>query len=287
MAAGDLITGEWEFEYRGLLLGGVTDYRLIDTNAGDMPGVRTGDQPRLHESGDWPGIDRLEPRSIQANFEVYSHAGGRENLGRVVRKMKEALVPGVVAPLVMSHRSVADSRVVQIPARARRLSFLTDIEFFEGVTIVAVEWVATDPRYLALTGSSARNIGLTGNAQGLTWPLSWSLEWGSGGSGEFVAVNSGNFPATPTFTIDGPVVRPRIENVDQGRTLTLNLELLEGQTAILDGSTNTVTVNGINRFDALDPSSQWFDIAPPGDLIRFRAQEGNGNLAASWASTWI
>ena len=287
MAAGDLITGDWQIEYRGLLLGGETDYRINDTNLARMPGIRSGDQPRLHQSGDWAGIDRLEGRSIQATFEVLSHSGGRDDLGRVLERMKQALVYGVEAPLVVRHRAIANARTVQIPARFRRFDLVEDIEFFEGVVLVSCEWYATDPRYLALDESRAFNVGLSGNAQGLTWPLTWNLEWGVGGSGEFVASNSGNAPATPRFTIEGPVSRPRIENVTQRRTISLNLEILDGQTVVVDTATNTVTVNGVNRFDALDPLSQWFDIAPPGDTIRFRALSGTGKLAASWRSSWI
>ena len=288
---GELVTGLWELEYRGLLFGGDTDYRVLESDIPSMPDIKATDVGMLHGHGSHVGLDYVGSRSITLVMEVEKSNtnGDPEALGPLIETLRQAMTPAAgESPLVFRHRGVGDGRKVRCNARPRRMDVPGDLELYQGVSTITLELFCADPRYYADDQSYAANIALEGGTDsGLTWPLTWPLEWGEGGSGEFTATNSGNFPADITFTIPGPVTNPRIENITEGKTLALTLDVLEGETLVIDTASSTVTVNGVNRYDALAATSEWFKVGPPGSNIRYRALSGTGPLAATWRSAWV
>ena len=283
--AGELVTGPWEFEYRGLLLGGDTEYAYLESSIKNSPSVRSSDQEKLHDHGMWAGQDFTSGRSFILSFDVES-AQGRDGFGETLDRFTSAFaVGGSPDVLVIQHPHVAAGRKVQMTCVPRNVAVPDDVTSYEGHAICSVQMVATDSRFYSTEIFSARDIGLGSASNGLTWPLTWPLEWGAVESSAFTAVNNGTYPASPVFTITGPVVNPRIENLTQGRTMRFIASLAEGDTMVIDArqGARTVRVNGGDRYQ---PGLEWFDLNAPGDTIRFGAQSGTGLLTAEWRAAW-
>lgn len=288
MAAGDQITADFELEFRGLLVGGDTEYGLVNSNLADTPAVRTGNSDRLHIHGLSSGPSFLGGRVVRLVFEIESNLG-RVGIGAAMDLFKQAFQPTVgLEPLHIRHHAVADARHVTIDVEAVRISTPVNMEFYEGIPIVTVELEAADPRYYSKDLQYVSGIGLGDVSDGLTWDdLAWPLEWGTAESSGFTAVNNGTFPAQPKFTVHGPIVNPLIENVTQGKQMRVNETLVEGQTLVIDASDNTVLLDGVNRYSSIATGSSWFDLNAPGDTLRFGALSGTGTLDAEWRPAWI
>lgn len=287
LMAGELITADYELEYRGLLVGGDTEYALVDTNLFDLPNVRTSNVDRMHQHGQNAGPSFLGGRVIRMSFEVVSNLG-MPGIGAAVDLFKQAFQPTVAPePLHIRHPAVADGRQVTIDCAAVRISAPFNMEFYEGIPIVVVELEAADPLFYGKDLNYVSGIGLGDASEGLTWPLTWPLEWGTSESSSWIAVNNGTFPASARFTVHGPVVSPRIENVTQAKILRVNETLTAGQTLIIDTSDMTVTLDGGNVFPSIAPGSEWFNLNAPGDQIRFGALSGTGTLDADWKPAWV
>lgn len=74
MAAGDLITGDWEIELRGVLMGGDTDYP-IDRSRGSIGGLLDDlidiiETPFAHASGSFVGQSRSAARTATFAIEM-------------------------------------------------------------------------------------------------------------------------------------------------------------------------------------------------------------------------
>lgn len=74
MAAGDLITGDWQVEIRSLLLGDGTDYDLVDIQGIEGQTVKTADLSLLGD-GSTLGVDRRGPRRIILTIEAAGAPG--------------------------------------------------------------------------------------------------------------------------------------------------------------------------------------------------------------------
>lgn len=285
--AGNLVTSDWEFEYRGLLLGGDTDYAYLESNVKTKPPVRSSDQDKLHGHGLWPGGDFLGGRQIILTFDVFNENTGRDGFGALVEEFGRVFDNGTEPDeLVFQHPHVASGRKVRTWCTPRRLDVPDNMQSYEGSAICTVELIAQDPRYYSDELFSAKNIGLGSQSSGLTWPLTWPLEWGSVESSSFAAVNNGSRPASPVFTITGPVVNPRIENLTQNKTMSFALTVAEGQSLVVDVAAGTVLLNGVNRYSSQAQGFEWFELGAPGDTIRFGALSGTGLLSAEWRAAW-
>lgn len=88
------------------------------------------------------------------------------------------------------------------------------------------------------------------------------------------------------FTVHaiGPAKNIRIDNLDTGETMVINIELAEGDDLIISTVSNSKYIrrlrNGVytNVLNSLDRKSSWFKLARGGNAFAYQAEEGMTNL---------
>ena len=289
MAAGDLITTDWQVEYRSLLTGGDTAYSLVQVEGlVDMPPVRPADLVLSRRHGAHPGDDFVDVRSIVLTYEIY--AADNTAFAAAVEALQTAYRPGGdEQALVFQIPGVADGAKALVWCRPRRRQLPVNLEWFHRLPIATIEMVATDPLVYANTESEASTT-LPSAAGGLVFPIVFPRTYGASATGgSITCVNDGSFDTDPTFRIDGPATNPRIENLTAGKTIAVNITLASGEFLLIDVKSRTVLLGGTtSRFSFLDTSSRWFSLAPGSNSITFRASTSTAaTLTARWRSAWL
>lgn len=288
--AGELITQDWQMEYRGTLLGSGTPYEIVQvTGLMDLPEIQVSDRLRLRRHGLSPGDDFAGRRSVVATFEV--DAPTVADLNSYLSTITALTRPGLEeSPLSLQVPGVAEGGIRRLNVRPRRRSIPVNLDLFYGLPMVTVEFVATDPRvythssYLSLTA-------LPSGGGGLLFPATPPLTFvESTETGDVNAENIGSFPVNPVIRIDGPITDPTIENLEQGKTIELSTTLALGQYLLIDTESRTVLLNGTaSRYSSLLPTSEWWDLAPGDNTIRFRSSTNTEDavLSVSYRSAWV
>jgi hypothetical protein len=156
--------------------------------------------------------------------------------------------------------------------------------------IVAVEWVATDPRiYTDAVTEQSTSLGASSGGLGL--PHGFPHGFGTAVSGQINTAHEGTVPTTWEATITagaGGLDSPSLLLGSTGQQLEFIIHLDEGQTLELDQREETVLLNGtadrsntINRPTADD----FFEIPPAADVVAFGGS-GNGTLTLRYRPAW-
>lgn len=70
MAAGDLITADWQVEIRTTLMGNGTNYPIRYIDGVSLPAIVTNDLPKLLADGEFQGINTYAARFVTVTFDV-------------------------------------------------------------------------------------------------------------------------------------------------------------------------------------------------------------------------
>lgn len=70
MAAGDLITADYQVEIRTTLMGPGTNYPIRFLDGVSLPGIVSNDLPKLLADGDFQGFSTYGPRFVTVTFDV-------------------------------------------------------------------------------------------------------------------------------------------------------------------------------------------------------------------------
>jgi len=289
MTAGDLVTGDWEFEFRGFTWGGPTADFLVApgvTGLADTPSPDTSDRPRLRRPGIHPGDDYPAAREIIIPVEVTGADTATWEANRAL--LKQAMRPDATRgeePLVFQVPGIAGGGKRRVAARPRGLAVPLDLDYFHEIEVELCRFVATDPAILDNEVTTVASGILSPSTGGLTWPLTWPLTWGTAAATTSTTTNAGETEAEWSATITGPTTNPLIEHVTSGAVLRLELVVAGGESVTIDSKARTVLLNGSSRSSALT-SRQWFTIAPGANEIAFRADSGTGTMTLTYRNTW-
>ena len=285
----ELVTGPYEFEYRGTKLGGRTKYAWVDSNLGDMPDVVASDRDLIRRHGELAGLDYLAGRTIELAFELHDDDG--ETFPEVVRQFRDTFAAGAApSTLYFRNDAIGAGALVSIDCSVRALSIPTDLEFYHGLKVASVQLRAADCRYYAVDESSSVGLRPPLSLGGRQWPTVWPRDWSTEFvPGTFSAVNVGNVNAPLAFTVTGPCVDPTITNTATGEFVKVNATLAAGELLEVDltGSVPDVRIAGANGYSRVDSSSRWFSLAPGNNTLRFETLDGLGSLAVRWRSAWV
>lgn len=290
MAAGDLITGEWELEYRGLLLGGDTAYPLAQIEGlADLPEVRFGDRPLLRRHGLRPGSDFLGGRELVLTFDV--DAASDADLATKVADLSEAFRPlsDIEEPLVLQVPGIASGNKSRVYCRPRGRVAVIGLDWLYHLPQVVIRLQASDPRIYANLESSGTTSMLTAGG-GLEFPLVFPAVFGAMAEGGTIqATNSGTFPTDWVAVIQGPATNPRVERQDTGEFVSVSISLGAADYLVLDSERRTVMLNGTaSRYHLLDPNSTWFNLDPGTSPVRFLATTPTAaSMSLTWRSAWV
>lgn len=286
--AGDLITGPWEFELAGLLLGGDSKFHVAAVaGLADVADVRPGDKPRLRRHGLRAGTDYMSGRTI--NLTVELDAADYTELATLVDQLGAAFRPGAdEAALYFQVPGLAGGGNGVLWCRTRRRSApITPDGWYHRLPTVELELFATDPLIYGATELTA-STGLPEGGDGLIFSATFDAVFGAlGESGIVVCANAGTADAPVLLRVDGPVTNPRVENITAGKTIALSLTLADGDHLLIDTQSRTVLLGGTaDRYSALTSASEWFSLVPGANEVRFGASAGSGSLTVTWRSSW-
>lgn len=287
--AGELITQDGQIEWRGVLLGAGSNFRLRTLEGWlDMPNVRTGDVAFDNVHGAQPGQMLLEPRVITLAF-------GMSNLAATDFAAAQTLLRAITAP---SENPVEEPLVIQwdgvkamVMARCERRSIPTPRSNASGFSVGAVQWRATNPRLLHLPQQAPSTPAPSGGTGGVSYPLVYPLVYGTAQvGGTLLLSNAGNAPAQPVWRVDGASTGPTITYLDTGQQLALQpaYVLPAGQSLFLSTEDRSVLLgSGVSRSNVLQTRG-WFTL-PPGvtSRVRFDSTDHAGTLTCLYYHTSI
>ncbi len=296
MAAGDLITGDGQLEWGGVLLGSGTAYRWAGdddalTGWEDSPGLDRGSVPRPARHGSWSGRDYAQDRVVSWKCMVGS--GIVSEFGELVTTLRRATAisdSDEDAPLVIRTRGgetlLAYGKIAQRFMPNNKAAGI-------GRGTASLQWICSDPRrYSVIEHSTAIPQPTAGG--GLDYPLDYPLDYGAAGeSGSRIITNAGDARSSPTIAITGPCATPSITLVDSGLTIELNLAIAASETVLIDTNAGTVTLGGADRLFALTARSippELFELPADADSeIAFRATTffGGAEAVITWRDAYL
>ena len=295
---------DYQLEFNELTMGFNTPYTAMKIDGFDAPVIRSGDQAQPRSWGEFQGFDLFGGRDIILTGDAVSDG---TSLQSALISLGQATLPAI---------STEDPLWVQLPnlpllcsmVKVRKRQIPLDIPWSAGLASVALSMHSTDPRLY--TAPSELSVGLPTPAGGLTFPVTFPVTFGGGGTfGTILAFNSGNVEMRPTFTITGPCTNPAVQNSSTGWALGFanptgtGLTLNAGDTLEVDTDLRTVlytpagsTISATRR-NWLIPGSTWPSfvqgiegLAPGSNLIEFSSGDATavaGQLTFDWASAYI
>ena len=290
MADGDLVTSNWMLEFRETLIGEGSPFALVEAQGlADLPDILTADRVRLRRVGMAAGDDFASARSVIIQIEV--DAEDVNDLNDAMESLLEATRPGLnESPMTIQIPGVAGGGKRRLNVRPRRREVPINIDFFYGLPIVTIEFVATDPRIYDHTPWRVVTALPSGNG-GLYFPAVSPLEFTEQDeTGDVTAQNDGTFPVAPVLRIDGPVANPSVTHLEKGATLDFTITLGSTDYLIIDTESRSILLNGTSdRYSTLSSASTWWDLDPGDNTIRFRSDANTEDavLTAYYRSAWL
>ncbi|MDQ0794584.1 phage tail domain-containing protein [Streptomyces sp. B1I3] len=292
---GSLITRDGQIQWGGLLMGAGTPYpvdRTGITGWEDLPELDLGDVLRPDQHGSWPGDRWAQPRLVGATVWLAPPAG-TDPLATSTA-FRSATGPGG-RERWLAVRLLGETLAVR--ARVSRRVVPQDRSYaVQGFAKVSIQWTATDPRrygtvqHEAVTGLPVSESGMAWDdaaGSGLVWPLTWGT---NGAAGSITAVNGGGASVRPVVEFRGPVQRPSLTRLSDGRQLQYDLALGAGDLLSVDTESGTVLLNDTaSRIYTATPDSspeQLFQLEPGTTELAFRSDDVTADPAASVTVRW-
>ncbi|MFF2612696.1 hypothetical protein [Kitasatospora sp. NPDC058046] len=293
--AGELITGDQQIQWAGLLLGDGTPYTVTRvTGWSSRPPVSSGTSQRAQQHGARPGRLLSQARTIGIDLRL---TGPNTNFPAVLQALEDATaIRQDEEPLVVQ----VAGRQLLVTARVTDRVIPNDLDFTACVPVVALLLEATDPRRYAVAEQTASSA-LPAPESGLSWGtptetgLSWGtpvesgLSWGTPGStGDITVTNPGNAEISPVIEFRGPVTTPALSFGNL--RLEYDITLAASDVLVVDTWAGTVTLAGQDRLGTatLRSAPEGAFLLPPGatTTLNFRASPGSTNPAASATVRW-
>ena len=275
-------------QYGDFLFGPDTAYKWDQLEGWEeTPGIDSGSVLKASDHGAWPGIFYAQTRTVTVSLVVRSEPG---QMHRTIREIAAAtpIDSSDERPLVVQF----DDEVPQLVfARCTRRILNVNRTNRVGLTRGALEFEASDPRKYDLL-ERQETTGLPSPEPGLAFPLVFPLDFGTpGSSGNVDAVNFGDAPTHPVFSITGPCSVPSITNVNTGAILEYDIVLSATDTLYIDTNQGTVTLNGTeaNRLytaTARSQPEQVFTFPPGSSVLAYRSNDSSPDPASTLKVTW-
>lgn len=255
MAAGDLVTTAVQLELRATLFGAGSVYPVAAIEGLDIPDVRSSNMERPTDDGTVPGLDQYAERVVRLRMGIDATVDSA--LAAKVAALRAAFVKSTVPiPLHFMLRGESKRYLMVLP---RRFALVYDQDAALNAPDVLAELVAPDPRILAAIATTLAGAG--------------------------TATNNGTYKATPVLTVTGAAAGPIvITNTTAGKTVQITTSVPSGQSLVVDFKARSVLLNGVNRYDLVAATPQWFDIAPGNNTITY---SGGGTPSLAWNDSWI
>jgi hypothetical protein len=251
------------------------------TGIDDLPRLRTVDNPRGSDHGNWTTTDRAEGRVITYTWRLVADDPEKFDVLR-----QQVITAVTVADGEMPLRFDGSTRRVLAKPRRRLIPRRADAQQRTGDAIV--EFVASDPRIYA-ENEMTSSTGFPELTGGWSPPLEPPLSFGSPGvNGRLTVTNDGNFETPWTVTFTGPWQNPTIEHLGLGKILRLVGSVAAGQTLVVSSKfPRSVLLDGADRYPWFAQTPDWFDLAPGPNELRVGGSTGSGTATLTTRSAWM
>ena len=278
----------YQFQFGSFLFGAGTNYQVLNVDGIEgLPALSSQDSDRGYNDGMFSGRDFLRGRTII--FQILVLAGGGNSAQTNFNSLQDNLLVQQSGTTQMNFKlSPSDSEYI-INARVRGMVTSVDPEYTFGYIKAQVTMFCPDPRYFSSTVTTA-----TMTVQpplGRTYNRTYNLTYGGGSlSSSTTITNAGRWTTYPTITITGPVTNPTVGNITTGQYITINYNLANTDTLVIDLDQKTVTLNGAYARNLLAGNSTWFG-APPGSSNYYftgtNTTAGVTSATVTYRSAWV
>lgn len=292
------MVAEGQFEYNGLVFGRDTAFHVRESIEGlsvAMPDVRLNetDNPEAHGAfvdGEFvgarhvliPGVLLVHLLSSQGDMQAQI-----DDFRRAFAPQRSDLPLDFWEPTATAARRFLCKPV-------RRSSPSERVYMTRQAARWAVEMVGGDPRiYSAAQKSLVIQPGASPTG-GVTFPVTFPLNFGGGTSIQGTANNAGSVAALPTARIDGPCTNPILQNDNaEGGTIKriqMGIVLSGTEWLDIDFAAQTILLNGTaSRYNTLTIASEWWAVEPGNNTIQFIVSGATAatKLTLSWRDAWM
>lgn len=255
-------SGNYQFSFNGWAFGGLGQGVQVLSVEGleDMPTLRTQDDTRGFNDGQFTGRDFLNGRSIVFTLQIMNDSAN--TMQTYLSQLKTNLMWQQSGTGTLQFQLPGRS-VQRVSARVRRRSIKIDPDYVYGRAEAVIEMFCPDPRIYADTAKSAVLNPTTsrGRIYNRTYNLTYTVASGSGTSSSVVA-NSGNVTVYPTITLAGQITNPVITNSTTGDFIALQIGMATLDTLVIDTDLRSITYNGNPARNILTNASTWISLAP-------------------------
>lgn len=278
---------DYQAQIESLLLGPGTDYIIHGIDGFGTPDVRAGDVLLTGDHGGLHGADYLGSRRVTISVTVRG-----DNPSDVVANIDTLLSSW--SPT--TDEATTKLLTIQEPGQvARAFKGRTRRAQIDKRRIIGnraagvLEFVCMDPRIYS-AAEHALTVNMVNSTEGRTYPRVYPMTYTLGEANILTVTNAGNFPTRPVVRFDGPTTNPRIQNVDTGAELRVNITLASGEFLVVDFGSKEILLNGTaSRYNLRDASSSWWEL-PPGDTdVRFISSTyaPEASMTVSWRDAWL
>ncbi len=293
------VLSDWQFSFNGLTMGAGTSYGVLTATGFDLATIRTQDVGRPRDQGMIIGLDVFSGRTFELNLWVA--ADGTDSMQTLMSALASATPVGGSTEQPFYFK-LPNMPQMAFMARARKRTFPLDLDY--GAASVAkpvIQFEATDPRAY-YSPSVSNTIGLPAPLQGVSFPITFPMSFGTGGTGTYLTLdNAGNYEMRPILVFTGPLTNPSVNNTSIASNPRLTFSnpnqtsytLYAGDTLTVDLDYHTIVYTpsgetvGQNYRGWLVKGSTWFDLIPGNNQLFFSSSDGSqvaGTMEVQWTS---
>lgn len=250
----------------------------------DSPNFRSTERDHEGVDGGFMDAEFEKGRTIIIDGNVYEDSGIIESY---LDSLKENYAPSRdLVPFYLKAPGVGE-RVLFVKPLGCRYDW--DLSRRIGITPIQFSVYAEDP---TIYTSELVDASIELGAQvfpGFGFNIEFSFGFGgtSSTTDGATVTNAGNKPSPAVFTIEGPVTNPQILNDTTSSLLKFNIELMTGETLVVDTYYRTVRLNGLTNRRGTLVNPDWFYLQPGDNFLRYRAESSAAStLTIQFRSAW-
>lgn len=270
----------YQFQFGSFVFGGAgSPFQILSVDGLEgLPELRSQDDNRGYNDGMFSGRDFLSGRTI--TMEINTFAGNGNSAQTNLNLLQAALLPQTSGTTLMQFQLSPSDPLRRLNARVRVGKTTVDPNYTYGFIRSQYTFFCPDPRYYddSATTTSLTLGGALGRVYNRVYPLVYQTATGS----STTLTNNGYATTYPVITVNGPATTVTIGNVTTGQYLTINYQLAQSDSLVIDTDQKLVTINGLSARNLLNNGSAWFGLQPGANQILFSATNiVNGTTAAS------
>lgn len=255
-------------------------YLNEDIEGFDLPGIRTSRGQRAGQSGSYFGAQLYDSRRISIKGTIFSSSVVEALERRREIQMALPLYPERLTVRILDDDGRAYLLYAQVidfkmPISRARMKSLFKLELEAPDATIYED---TEGGMLKATLHKAVPGGVVFNSTSPVFGYSFFF---SAGNPNTAVNNSGLIDVSPIITIEGRISNPVFTNVTTGQVFSMEgYSTADDAVTIIDMQNHTAKLNGGNVFGYIPQTSEFWNLAPGINEIRFESGSGNDVTSA-------